>query len=109
MEIDPNYGDATVATDSDMALCGISGWDLTTAPGGSAGHSQQSTSHHPQVSNSTSLLKVQAALLLFLSHLTTHHLPIRPLWWFPRQAGHTAGRPLSDILRQTGVYGLPAP
>lgn len=44
-----------IALDSDMALSGSSGWDLTIAPGSGTGNSQWATSFHPQVSSFISL------------------------------------------------------
>ena len=49
--------------DSDMALGGSFGWDLTMARGGRAVHSQQATSFHSQVSSSISLHNVQVSSL----------------------------------------------
>lgn len=59
-----------------MALGGSIGLDITMAPGGSTGLSQQAVSHHHHVSSSAFLHNVQIAPILFLSHLSTIHLLI---------------------------------
>lgn len=95
-----------LAMDPHMALSCSSGWDLTMASGGWAAHLQQASPLHLWVSSSIFLHNAQAAPLLFLSHTCT-------LCWLLFEAGHTAGRPLGDILRphcvalpQAGVYTL---
>lgn len=68
-----------------MAL-GISlGWDLTMAPGSRAGLFQQASPLYLRVYSFISLNNAEAALLLFLFHLTTvySHTVLAP----------TAGRP----------------
>jgi hypothetical protein len=63
-----------VAKNPDLALSSSSGWDLTTAPGGGAGHSQQATSLDPPDFSTIYLHNAQAGPLLFLSHLTTTNI-----------------------------------
>ena len=65
-----------IAVGSGLALNGKLGWDLTMAPGGKTGHSQQVPSLHSQVSSSISLHNAQAAPLLFLSHLNIVHIVV---------------------------------
>lgn len=57
---------------SDMVLSGSSGWDLNMASCG--GTLKQGTPVYHRVSSSISLLNIQAAPLLFLSHLTATYL-----------------------------------
>ena len=93
--------------DSDMALGGSFGWNPTMAPGGRAGHSQQATSFHSQVSSSISLHNAQVSSLLFLSHLTTAYLHTvvvpAPSPWVTTPPSTFCGVVVS------GVYGPPVP
>ena len=61
---------------SGIVLGGSMGWDCIVASGSSTGYSHQTIPHHPQVSSSISLHRVQTTLLLFHSYLSITFLLI---------------------------------
>ena len=66
MDSDPCH---CIATDTDMALSGNLSWDMTMAPVGGTGHSQQAP---PPPWSLQFHNKAQAAPLLFLPHATRY-------------------------------------
>lgn len=64
------------AVDPDMAFSDSFGWDLTMASDGGAGHSQQATPLHPQVSSSISSRNAQVAPIWSLT--TYLHIVVTP-------------------------------
>ena len=91
-----------------MALSGSLGWKFTMAPGGRAGHSQEATPLLLKFPVPSLFITLKLLHFSFFPVCLCHSLT---LWWLPLQAGHEAGRPLSnnlslcyEVWQQAGVY-----